>query len=119
LDDRIYIDQLEVFARVGVPEAERAAPQRLLINLTLWPNESFSGLRDEISNTIDYAAVCEEVKRLLAGSDDKLIETAADKIAGRLLGHFKLRQISVEVRKFVLPNVNYVSVSITRGNLPS
>src|SRR5207253_7576335 len=33
--DRIHIEQLEVHGRVGVPDSERAQPQRLTLNLTL------------------------------------------------------------------------------------
>ena len=37
LDSLIRIQQLEVQAHIGVPEDERASPQRLTLNLTLWP----------------------------------------------------------------------------------
>lgn len=35
--DQIIINELEVFMRVGVPEAERAKPQRLLLTVELEP----------------------------------------------------------------------------------
>ena len=37
LDSLIRIQHLEVQAHIGVPEDERASPQRLTLNLTLWP----------------------------------------------------------------------------------
>ena len=58
--DRIHIEQLEVYGRVGVPDSERAAPQRLSVNLTLWPK--IAELQDNIANTVNYSAVAECVK---------------------------------------------------------
>src|SRR5438045_2825050 len=37
--DRIHIEQLEIFARDGVPEKERASAQRLTVNNTFWPRQ--------------------------------------------------------------------------------
>ena len=37
MSDHIHIEQLEVFARIGVPDEERASPQRLVFNITFWP----------------------------------------------------------------------------------
>ncbi len=36
-EQQIHIEQLKVFARVGVPQTERARRQRLVLNITLWP----------------------------------------------------------------------------------
>ena len=36
-EQQIHIEQLRVSARVGVPRAERARRQRLVLNITLWP----------------------------------------------------------------------------------
>src|SRR6476646_6315608 len=35
--DRIHIEQLEIHGRVGVLDSERAGQQRLIFNVTLWP----------------------------------------------------------------------------------
>src|SRR5207249_4463684 len=48
--DLILIDQLELSARIGVPDAERAQPQRLTATLTLQPQRDFSALQDRIEN---------------------------------------------------------------------
>ncbi len=55
--DRIAIEDLEVFARVGVPDAERARPQRLLLTLFLSLDVAAAALADDLTRTIDYAAV--------------------------------------------------------------
>jgi 7,8-dihydroneopterin aldolase/epimerase/oxygenase len=110
--DRIHIEQLEVHGRVGVPDSERAEPQRLGLNVTLWPK--IAEPRDEISDTVNYSDVAESLKQFVGQRDHKLIETLAEKIAAHLLAQFTLRKVEVEVRKFVLPDANYVSVTAVR-----
>ena len=110
--DRIHIEQLEVHGRVGVPDSERAEPQRLGLNVTLWPK--IAELRDNIANTVNYSAVAECAKEFVNQSDYKLIETLAEEMAAYLLAQFNLCKVAVEVRKFVLPDANYVSVTAVR-----
>jgi len=110
--DRIHIEQLEGYARVGVPDSERAEPQRLSLNVTLWLK--IAELNDDIENTVNYSAVAERVKEFVGQHDYKLIETLAEETATHLLTQFNLRKVEVEVRKFVLPDANYVSVTAVR-----
>jgi FolB domain-containing protein len=112
--DSIHLEQLEVFARVGVPEEERAAPQRLTFNITVWPLKSGAELHDEISRAVNYAAVCAETKKFVSARRDRLIETLVDALAMHLLQRFEIQKVAIEVRKFVLPEVEYVSVTVTR-----
>lgn len=107
--DQIHIEQLEVHARVGVPDSERAQPQRLRLNLTFWPKES--GRRDHIADTVNYSEVAASLRRFVGQSDYRLIETLAEEMAGHLLAQFPLRKVAVEVRKFVLPDADHVSVT--------
>ena len=114
MSDQIHIEALEVHAHIGVPEAERAAPQRLTVTLTLEPNAGFRSLGDRIEATVDYAAVCETVKALAAARPRRLVETLAEEIAAELLAHFPLRHVAVEVRKFILPETDHVAIRIER-----
>ena len=113
-DDSIRIQQLEVQAHIGVPDEERASPQRLTFNLTLWPIRSIGELHDEIGRTVNYANVCEEVKKFVEQRRDRLIETLADELAAHILEAFEIRRVAVELRKFILPQVEFVSVTVTR-----
>ena len=113
-NDEIVIADLELSARVGVPDAERAQPQRLTASITLQPRHAFTALGDDLARTIDYAAVCAELRAFLAGRADKLIETLANEMAAHLLRRFELRRVEVELRKFVLPETRYVAVRVAR-----
>src|ERR1700694_2642577 len=112
--DYIQIDQLEVFAHIGVPDNERASPQRLTFSITLWPACNAPELGDEIERTVNYAAVCTETKKFVHNRSDRLIETLADALASHLLDVFEIRRITIELRKFILPDVDFVSVTLTR-----
>lgn len=114
-DDFIRIEELELSARIGVTDEERRAPQRLVLTLTLWPQDALRDLQDDIEKTIDYAHVCEAVKSCVAGRTDRLIETLAEAVASVVLSEFSVARVRVEVRKFVLPDVRHVSVTLTRA----
>ena len=114
VEDRIHLEGLEVFACIGVPEEERAEAQRLSFNLTFWPIRRMDDFRDEIQRAVNYAAVCGEVKAFVEQRRDKLIETLANALALHLLETFEIRRVAIELRKYVLPKVKFVSVTVTR-----
>ena len=114
-EQQIHIEQLKVLARVGVPRAERARRQRLVLNITLWPARDLRDLQDRVAQTVDYSALCREVKDFLSRQSPKLLETLANDLGAHLLRKFRVRKISIEVRKFVLKDAAYVSVTVTRS----
>jgi FolB domain-containing protein len=116
IDDRdsIRIEGLEIQTRIGVPDEERAAAQRLTFSITLWPLRSMRNLNDEIERAVNYATVCDEVKKFVRGRNDKLIETLANGLAAHLLEKFEIRKITIELRKYILPDVEFVSVTVRR-----
>jgi FolB domain-containing protein len=111
--DCIHIEQLEIRARIGVPEPERAKPQRIVCNITLWLQQDLD-LEDEIGNTVDYSKVAQSVKDLVSRSEVRLLETLAEKVAAHLITQFPMRKIRVEMRKFALPDAEFVSVTATQ-----
>jgi FolB domain-containing protein len=113
-EQQIHIEQLKVFARVGVPRAERARRQRLVLNITLWPARDLRDLQDAISRTVDYSVLCRDAKDFLSRQSPKLLETLANDLASHLLRKFRVRKISVEIRKFALKDAAYTSVTVTR-----
>jgi dihydroneopterin aldolase len=113
--DEIRIEQLEISARIGVPEEERVTPQRLTINISFWPYQQIRDLDDTIQNAVDYSVVAEETKSFVRGRSLKLIETLADQVAAHLLKTFPIQKVTLEVRKFALPDAKYVSATVTRS----
>ena len=112
--DAIHIEQLEVLALIGVPDDERSQPQRLTISITFWPIRQACEMGDDISGAVNYATVCDETRNLVRDRRDRLIETLADALAIHLLEAFEIQRVKVEIRKFILPDVRFVSVTVTR-----
>lgn len=114
MNDRIVISQLGVSACVGATADERRQPQKLRVSLAMEPQAGLGGLGDVLEKTVDYAAVSEAVKTLAARGERHLIETLAEEIAAFLLAGYPLAAVEVEVRKFVLPDTEFVAVRIRR-----
>ncbi len=113
--DRIHIEQLEIFARVGVPERERVSAQLLTVSITFWPQHHTRDSEDHIDKTVNYSTVAEAARNFARDQSVNLIETLADRLASHLLANFAVQKITVELRKFVLPDAKHVSVIVTRS----
>lgn len=112
--DQILIANLELSAHVGVTDAERSRPQRLTVSLTLTPARGFDGLDDRLENTVNYSAACKAVRALAAERPRRLIETLAADIAADILARFACEAVEVELRKYILPDTDYVAVRLSR-----
>ena len=111
---KISIVDLEVFYRVGVPDTERAKAQRLLLTIELESDFTAAARSDSIADTIDYFAVTQRLLKLGEGREWKLIEKLAADIADAVLKEFKPQTVSVEVKKFIIPQARYISVALHR-----
>ncbi len=115
---KITIADLEVYYCVGVADEERAQPQRLLLTVELYFDYSGAAAGDRLSRTIDYFAVSQRLLKFGENRSWKLIERVAVNVADMVLAEFKPQGVSVEVKKFALPQARYVSATWTK-NAPS
>jgi dihydroneopterin aldolase len=112
---KISIVDLEVFYRVGVPDAERAQPQRLLLTVEMEADFTAAAQSDGIADTIDYFAVTQRLLQLGEGREWRLIEKLAADVADLVLKEFRPQRVFVEVKKFIIPQARYVAVSLTKA----
>jgi dihydroneopterin aldolase len=115
---KITLTDLEVFYCVGVTEAERAKPQRLLLTVELTRDFAAAAANDDLSQTIDYAGVAQVLLKYGEGRSWKLLEKLASNLAEMILEKFRPQAVMVEVKKFVIPQARYVSVSLERTGKP-
>jgi len=113
-EDRITIKNLKVKVSIGITATERSQPQEVSITLELVPQTSLSALEDQISRTVDYFSVYKRVIDLAQSRERCLIETLADDIGEALLKEFDLSQVAIEIRKFILPGTDFVSVRLVK-----
>ena len=111
----VRVKGLRIRTRIGVPDEERAGWQELLVDLEMVPETAFSAMGDRIEATVDYHAVCEEIGRLAETGSRHLIETLADEIADLVLDRHSAREVVVGIRKFILPQTEWVGVELRKA----
>jgi len=106
---RIRIRDLETRCHVGVPDAERAEAQRLLLDIEF---DAALGESDDIAATVDYFAVGELAREVAQSRPRHLIETVARDVAAVIRERFPVQNLRVRVRKFSVPGTGEVSAEI-------
>lgn len=112
--DRIDLHGLGLVANIGVPQEERAIPQRLEADVALWPAMPLAGLNEDLSHTINYYDVAVACRDEALRTERLLIETLAEDLCRLLLRRWPLALVRVRVHKFILPDTQAVSVTLTR-----
>ncbi len=112
--DNIHLRGLELPVLIGVPEAERAAWQTLQADISFTVPTRFEAMEDQLAATVDYAAVASRLRALAAARPRQLIETLAAEMASCVLQEFGAGQVTVELRKRILPGCDHVAVSLMR-----
>ncbi len=108
--DAICLNELELSCHIGVPEEERATPQRLTANVTLVPPCSFAAMEEDIARTIDYDALSRRLADLAAAEPTVLIETLAQRLAACCVQEFGALRAEVELHKYILPQLKSTAV---------
>ncbi|MDB6052601.1 MAG: folB [Verrucomicrobiales bacterium] len=112
--DKIQIENLEVFYRVGVPDEERRNAQRLLLSVEIHHDFAKAAQSDDLEQTVNYFAVCQRLLGLGQGREWKLLETLAVDIANLLIDEFGVGRVEVKIKKFIIAEAEYVGVEIVR-----
>jgi 7,8-dihydroneopterin aldolase/epimerase/oxygenase len=107
--NEIWIKGLRVRSQVGVTVEERQNEQELQVDLCIQPPSPFAYMNDDIMRTIDYDAVARRVIGLAGEGPRHLLETLAADIARLLVDEFHAVAVTVEVRKYILPETDYVA----------
>ncbi|ARU61019.1 dihydroneopterin aldolase [Tumebacillus avium] len=116
--DKIYITGMEFYGYHGVFEEENRLGQRFYADLVLYTSLKAAGVTDDLSKTVNYAEAYEEIKKIMDGEPVQLIETLAERIAGRMLALYEqVVKAQVKVTKPSPPfpgPLNGVAVEVIR-----
>lgn len=111
----VFVRDLELNANIGVYRREKGTLQPVRINIDLTVEETEGEVDDKLENVVDYGAVVEGIKAILAGGHLNLVETLAEKIAAHCLEDVRVKVARVRIEKLkVLPEAQSVGVEIER-----
>jgi dihydroneopterin aldolase len=97
--DYVSVRDLAVQTVIGVHEWERDVEQTLLVSVDMASDVTTAAATDDLADALDYSAVAEIIGVVLREGKFRLIETAAERVAGRLLAEFPLAWLRLELRK--------------------
>lgn len=120
MSGKIFIERLEFRGRVGVTPEERARPQPLAVDVELDCQLEPAGRSDDLTHTIDYAAIARRVVEVGTEKDCHLLETIAERLLGMLFDEFPIGSAKLWIRKLQPPLVyvtGSVGVSLERTRL--
>lgn len=113
----VSVRGLEVFGRHGVYDAERELGQRFIVDLDIVLAHARAAASDDLTDTVDYAALADAVAAIVAGEPVALIEHLAARIADRALEEPHAESVAVTVRKphvAIAQVVDETAVTLTR-----
>lgn len=109
--DTVSVRDLSVSAVIGAYDWEREIEQTLVFNVDMAADVARAAATDQLANApVDYAAAAVLIAAVVREGKFKLIETAAQRVAERLLAGFPLTWVRVEVLK---PRPEGFSAAIT------
>jgi 7,8-dihydroneopterin aldolase/epimerase/oxygenase len=114
MTDYVSIRELRVAAVIGVLDWEREIEQTLTINVEMAADVRKAAASDDISDALDYSAVAGTISGTVRDGKFRLIETAAERVAERLLTTYPVSWLRLEVRKPIDANAYTAVITIER-----
>ena len=116
MTDIIFLEQVKVETKLGVPTWERMVAQTIILDIEIGYDLSKACKSDAIADTIDYGAVVSRIRETLAEHTFQLVEALAEHVAQLILKEFKAESVKVKVAKpAILPGLKALGVVIKRG----
>ncbi|WP_110667178.1 dihydroneopterin aldolase [Salinicola halophilus] len=97
--DQVLIEGLTLDTVIGVYDWERQIRQRLELDLELSTDIRLAARDDDLSHTLDYAAICERLTGYAEDNAHALVETFAEGVARLLIAEFGVKRLRLTVRK--------------------
>jgi len=115
--DRIELRGLRVRGHHGVYDFEREQGQDFVIDVTLHLSLREAAASDDVTDTVHYGELADQVVAIVAGEPVNLIETLAERTAAVALADARVQRAEVTVHKPSAPidaTFDDVAVSIVR-----
>jgi dihydroneopterin aldolase len=114
--DIIFLQEIKVETKLGLPEWERMTPQTVILDIELAMPHSRACQSDAIADTIDYGQIVARIRQTLTENSFHLVEALAEHVCQLILSEFGTPWVKVRVGKpGILPGVKQLGVVIERG----
>jgi 7,8-dihydroneopterin aldolase/epimerase/oxygenase len=117
VSDRIEVRGLRVLGAHGANPGEQDRPQPFELDLTVEADLTLAELEDELAVAIDYGALTEAARRIVAEEHYHLLEALAGAICAAVLEDPRVAAVTCNLRKVrppVAADVRSVGVEMTR-----
>ena len=116
MTDLVSVRDLAVAAVIGVHPWEREIEQTLVVSVDMAADVARAAASDDLADALDYSAVAATIAAVLRDGKFRLIETAAERVAERLLAEFPVSSLRLEVRKPIAAGGYTAAVTIERSD---
>ena len=116
--DTIFISELKVKTKLGVPAWERMVAQTIILDIEIGYDLSKSCKSDNIADTIDYGAVVARIHETLKEHNFQLVEALAEHVCQMIFKEFKAESVKIKVAKpGILAGLKALGVVIERSKI--
>jgi len=115
--DKLIIGGLEFYGHCGITPEEQKTGQRFSLDLEMACDVGRIAEKDQLKDAFDYAAISQRVIEIARKEKFSLIETMAERLAGRILKEFGVKTLTLRLRKIappIEPIMAYSAVEIER-----
>ena len=108
---KVIVQELVLSTRIGHVAAEREATQPVAIDLSLDVNWSASAHSKNLDETVCYATLCSEIRKLVETREWVLVEELSESVQSLIFSRFPaVTGSKLRVKKFALPGTDWVAV---------
>lgn len=113
--DKIYIDELTVFTKIGVYDWEQSILQKITLDLEIAWENTRAAQTDNVDDCLNYAEVAKTILNFLQNNHYQLIESVAEQTAQHLFEKFPIDWLKIKVSKpDAVAQAKNVAIEITR-----
>lgn len=99
MKQRIIIDNLSFKTTIGIYDWEQAILQSLVVDVILDCDMSQAFFSNDINDTLNYKAICEDIQNICHQEKAKLLESLAYKILEKLFNTYPCSAIHLSLKK--------------------
>lgn len=114
--DIIFLHDLRIETTIGIYEWERRIRQTVTLDLEMATDAARAAASDRVEEALDYKAVAKRIIEFVSGSEFRLVETLADRVAALVREEFGAPWVRLRLnKKYAIRGAADVGVVVERG----